>query len=131
MDGLVIVITALRKTFDTVLFGLCKVCHAWILDWYYSVSNLSAHSISCTSMDGLAKVAFFPSRCVSKTPRAREHAPQTWIGIPSEIVFSRVCARGGHPTGMIEFATGFRIRETPSPRRKIWTSCPASARAFA
>src|SRR5690349_12913045 len=130
INSLAVVMSPLRQAFDAVLVSLCIVCHECILA-PYSVSNLSAHSINCTNMDGLAKVAFFPSRSVSRTPRAREHAPQTWIGIPSEMVLSRISASGGHPTGTTASATGVRMRETPSPNKKIWVSCPASASAFA
>ena len=37
-------------------------------------------------MEGLANLAFFPARSESRTPRALEHASQTWIVIPSEVV---------------------------------------------
>ena len=43
----------------------------------YSVRTLSAHSTSPTKIDGSAKRAFLPTRSVSRTPRAREQAPQT------------------------------------------------------
>ena len=63
--------------------------------------------------------------------RALEHAPQTWIGMPSAIVARSVSATGGQPTGTTAAATGSRISETASPRRKIWAAWPASANAFA
>src|SRR5215813_13867703 len=82
-------------------------------------------------MAGLAKEAFLPARSVSRTPRALEQAPQTWIGMPNATVARKVSANGGQPTGTTAFATGSRIRETASPRRKICASWPASASAFA
>ena len=84
----------------------------------HSVSSLSAHSMSCTRIAGLAKEAFLPTRSSSRTPRALEHAPHTWIGVPSATVVRRASARGGQPTGTTAFATGSRIKDTASPRRK-------------
>lgn len=40
-----------------------------------------------------------------------------------------VALRGGQPTGMMESTVALRIRCVASPVRKVWTSCPASARA--
>jgi len=34
----------------------------------------------------------------------------------SEIVWVKISAKGGHPTGTTAFATGCRISETASPR---------------
>src|SRR5256712_10138591 len=42
----------------------------------HSVSSLSAQSMSCTRIAGLAKEAFLPTKSSSRTPRALEHAPQ-------------------------------------------------------
>src|SRR2546426_4750631 len=61
----------------------------------HSVSSLSAHSMSCTRIAGLAKEAFLPTKSSSRTPRALEHAPHTWIGVPSATVVRRASARGG------------------------------------
>src|SRR5262249_32975399 len=66
-----------------------------------------------------------------RTPRALEHAPQTWIGMPSATVVRRISASGGQPTGTTALATGSRISDTASPRMKIWASWPPSASAFA
>ncbi len=98
---------------------------------FHSASTLSAHSINWTRIAVLAKEAFFPAKSESKTPRALEHAPQTWIGIPRLIVTLSVSAKGGQPTGTTAFAIGSRIKPTASPRRKICTSWPASASALA
>src|SRR5262249_32149147 len=97
----------------------------------HSLSTLSAHSMSCTSIAGLAKEAFFPARSDSRTPRALEQAPQTWTGTPSTTVARRISASGGQPTGTTAAATGSRMRDTASPRMKIWASWPASLSAFA
>src|ERR1700730_4230052 len=88
----------------------------------YSVRTLSAHSTKPTNAAGAEKVAFLPTRSASRTPRAREPAPQTCIGTLWSITFARAPERGAHPTGTTEPATTARIRETASPRRKIWTS---------
>src|SRR5262245_14138142 len=84
-----------------------------------------------TRIDGFANDAFFPARSVSRTPRALDQAPQTWIGMPSATVARSVSASGGQPTGTTAFATGSRISETASPRRKICASWPASTSALA
>ena len=95
---------------------------------HHSLKILSAHPTSATNVAGVAKVAFFLRRSASRTPRAREHAVQTWIGTFSEIVWLKISAKGGHPTGTTAFATGCRMTETASPSRKICDSCPASAK---
>jgi hypothetical protein len=97
----------------------------------HSLRILSAHTVRATSVGGTANVAFLDSRSLSRTPRAREHAVQTWIGTFRAWVLVRISASGGHPTGTTALATGVRIRETASPSRKTWTSCPASANALA
>ncbi len=43
----------------------------------------------------MAKEAFLPTKSSSRTPRALEHAPHTWIGVPSATVVRRASARGG------------------------------------
>jgi hypothetical protein len=43
----------------------------------HSVRTLSAHSTNPTNIVGSEKLAFFPTRSASRTPRALEHAPQT------------------------------------------------------
>jgi hypothetical protein len=67
----------------------------------YSVSTRSDETISSASTDGSANAAFFPSRCSASTPRAREQAPQTWMGIRCSIVVRSVSRSGGQPTGTI------------------------------
>src|SRR5215510_511291 len=64
--------------------------------------------MSRTRIDGFANDAAFPARSVSRTPRALEQAPQTWIGMPSATVVRSVSASGGQPTGTTAFATGSR-----------------------
>ena len=97
----------------------------------YSLSILSAHSTNATKSGGVTNRAFLPSRSVSRTARAREHAVQMLSGIVCAIVSCIILDRGGHPTGVIEFIVSFLIRFTASPSRKICTSCPTSANAFA
>src|SRR6476620_21313 len=87
--------------------------------------TLSAHSISETKILGLPNFAPNSARSVSVTPRAREQAPHAKIGI----FLARTSPRGGQPTGTTALATDFRIKDTASPRRNIWTSWPASERA--
>src|SRR5260370_41864861 len=53
------------------------------------------------------------------------------MGTPCSMTFAKPSDKGGQPTGTTEPATALRSRETASPRRKICTSCPASAEAFA
>src|SRR5215467_10239170 len=77
----------------------------------HSLRSLSAHSMSCTSIMGFANDAFFPTRSDSRTPRALEHAPHTWIGMPNATVTRKASANGGHPTGTTAAATGSRIRD--------------------
>src|SRR5438477_1333002 len=88
--------------------------------------TLSAHSISETKIFGLPNFALNSARSVSVTPRAREQAPHAYIGIFLATSLARTSARGGQPTGTTALATDFRINETASPRRNIWTSWPAS-----
>src|SRR5215471_8444225 len=95
----------------------------------YSVITLSAHSTRETKMVGLPNLAPQGARSDSTMPRARLQAPQAKIGILRAATFSMVSISGGHPTGTMAAATGLRITETASPRRKIWTECPASASA--
>src|SRR5262249_6234639 len=64
----------------------------------YSVRTLSAHSTSETKIAGFANVAPFPARSVSRTPRALEHAPQTWMGTLCSRTLASASARGGQPT---------------------------------
>jgi hypothetical protein len=97
----------------------------------YSLSILSAHSTNATKSGGVTNRAFLPSRSVSRTARAREHAVQMLSGILCPIVSSIIVDRGAHPTGVTEFIISFLMRFTASPSRKICTSCPASAKAFA
>ena len=84
----------------------------------YSLSILSAHSTNDTKSGGVTNRAFLPSRSVSRTARAREHAVQTLSGILYPIVSCIILDRGGHPTGVTEFIVSF-------------LSCPASEKAFA
>src|SRR5262249_43162844 len=97
----------------------------------HSLRILSAHTVRATRVGGTANVAFLPSSSASRTPRAREHAVQTWSGILWARVLARISASGGQPTGTTALATGVRSSETASPSRKIWTSWPASTNAFA
>ena len=97
----------------------------------YSLSILSAHSTNDTKSGGVTNRAFLPSRSVSRTARAREHAVQMLSGILYPIVSCIILDRGGHPTGVTEFIVSFLIRFTASPSRNICTSCPASEKAFA
>src|SRR5262245_29023240 len=87
---------------------------AWLRLLHYSETILSDHSINPTRMLGLANDAFFPARSESRTPRAREHAPQTWIGIFRFTVAAKISASGGQPTGTTAFATGCRMSDTAS-----------------
>ena len=89
----------------------------------------SAHSTSETKIAGFPNFAPHEFKSVSVTPRAREQAPQEKIGICFATTFSRVSLSGGQPTGRMALAMDLRIREVASARRKICTSCPASARA--
>src|SRR5689334_9598698 len=93
----------------------------------YSVRILSAHSTSATSFGGSENAAFLPARSSARTPRAREQAPQTWIGTRCAITFASASESGAQPTGTTAFATTVRIRDTASPSRKTWTWWPASA----
>src|SRR5881227_1698464 len=97
----------------------------------YSLSTLSAHCTSITRSGGVTKRAFLPSRSVSRTARAREQAVQMLSGIRCAIVFGMISDSGGQPTGVTEAIISSFIRLTASPSRKIRTSCPASAKAFA
>src|SRR6476646_2292778 len=65
------------------------------------------------------------------TARASEQAVHMWRGTLCCIVFGIVSDSGGQPTGTTEFITASFIKDTASPSKKIWTSCPASANAFA
>src|SRR5215470_2459851 len=47
------------------------------------------------------------------------------------MVLGIVSDSGGQPTGTTEFITASFIKDTASPSKKIWTSWPASANAFA
>jgi len=47
------------------------------------------------------------------------------------IVFGTISDSGGHPTGVTELISSSFIKPTASPSRKICTSWPASAKAFA
>ena len=47
------------------------------------------------------------------------------------IVLGIVSDSGGQPTGTTEFITASFIKDTASPSKKIWTSWPAAANAFA
>src|SRR5205085_12655897 len=84
-----------------------------------------------TRSGGVTKRAFLPSRSVSRTARAREQAIQRLSGIRCAIVFGMISDSGGQPTGVTEAIISSFIRLTASPSRKIRTSCPASAKAFA
>src|SRR5437588_8995167 len=48
------------------------------------------------------------------------------MGVFLATSLARTSARGGQPTGTTALATDFRIKDTASPRRNIWTSWPAS-----
>src|SRR5262249_16219469 len=98
---------------------------------HYSLNILSAHSTNATRSGGVTKWAFLPSRSVSRTAGAREHAVQTLSGILCAIVSCIISDRGGHPTGVTEFIVSFLITFTSSPSRKICPPCPASEKAFA
>src|SRR4029077_12964192 len=52
----------------------------------YSLTILSAHSTNATKSGGVTNRAFLPSRSVSRTARAREHAVQMLSGILCPIV---------------------------------------------
>src|SRR5262249_15191018 len=97
----------------------------------HSVRILSAPSTSATSFGGSENAAFFPARSSARTPRAREQAPQTWIGTRCAITFASASESGAQPTGTTAFATTVRISETASPSKNTWTSWPPSANAFA
>ena len=97
----------------------------------YSLITLSAHSTKATRSGGVTNLEFFPARSVSRTARAREHAVQTFIGILCSMVLRKISVSGGHPTGVTDCINSSFIRLTASPSRKILTSCPASAKAFA
>ena len=71
----------------------------------YSLSTLSAHSTSLTSVATVANDAFLPSKSLSESPRALEHVLHTWIGMRWLMVCAMVCASGGHPTGTTASAT--------------------------
>src|SRR5258708_39937623 len=66
-------------------------------------------------------------KSVSVTQRAREHAPQAKTGMCLATTLSSVSVSGGQPTGKIALTMDLRSNEVASARRKIWTSCPASA----
>src|SRR6516225_6228746 len=88
----------------------------------HSQRILSAHSTRATRVAGVTKLAFLLARSDSRTPRAREQAVQTWMGVPNAMVFVNVSASGGHPTGTTASATQLRISPTASPSKKICTS---------
>src|SRR5258705_7637376 len=48
------------------------------------------------------------------------------MGIFLATSLARTSPRGGQPTGTTALTTDFRIKDTASPRRNIWTSWPAS-----
>jgi hypothetical protein len=54
-----------------------------------------------------------------------------WRGILCCIALGIVSDSGGQPTGTTAFITASFIKDTASPSKKIWTSWPASANAFA
>lgn len=60
-------------------------------------------------------------------PRARSSNVNG--NLPGDRLLERLAERG-HPTGTIESATSSRITFTPSPSRKICTSCQSSANPF-
>src|SRR2546422_917613 len=74
----------------------------------HSQRILSAHSTRAMRVAGVAKLACLLARSDSRTPRAREQAVQTWMFVPSSMVFVSVSANGGHPTGTTAFATQLR-----------------------
>src|SRR5215510_9781812 len=97
----------------------------------YSLSTLSAHATSATKSGGVTKRAFFPSMSDWATARASEQAVHMWRGILCCMVLGIVSDSGGQPTGTTAFITASFIKDTASPSKKIWTSWPASANAFA
>src|SRR5271166_223974 len=97
----------------------------------HSLSTLSTVSTRCTSVAGVANAAPLPCRSDSRTPRALEHAVQTWIFTPSSIVRASTSRNGGQPTGTIASASEVRISDTASPSKNMSTSWPASANALA
>src|SRR6266567_5557520 len=80
---------------------------------------------------GSGEGCVFPRQIQFADPTAWEQAVQTCNRVPAETVFTKVSAKGGHPTGTTAFATQLRMRDTASPSRKIWTSCRDSASALA
>ena len=84
----------------------------------YSLSILSAHSTNATKSGGVTNRAFLPSRSVSRTARAREHAVQMVSGILCPIVSSIIFDRAGHPTGVTEFIISFLMRFNASPSKR-------------
>src|SRR4051812_4002935 len=53
------------------------------------------------------------------------------MSVNSTVVLGTISDSGGHPTGVTELISSSFIKLTASPSRKIWTSWPASAKAFA
>lgn len=113
------------------IFNMEAFSHSMTTWPLHSQRILSAHSTSATRVAGVAKLAFLLARSASRTPRAREQAVQTWMLVPSSIVFARISASGGHPTGTTASETQLRISPTASPSMKICTSWLASAKALA
>src|SRR3954463_6219001 len=81
----------------------------------YSLTTLSAHSTNATRSGGVTKRAFLPTRSVSRTARAREHAVQTLISILCPIVLRSISDKGGQPTGVTDWINSSLIRFTASP----------------
>src|SRR5579863_8211653 len=72
----------------------------WIRSFHSTIIR-SAHSTIETKMGGLPNFAPHRFKSASVTSRAREHAPQEYIGICLATTFASVSLSGGQPTGKI------------------------------
>src|SRR5260370_39349363 len=85
------------------------------------------HATRRKKIGGLWKLVCYGMKFVCVGTRAREHAPQAKTGMCLATTLSSVSLSGGQPTGKIALTMDLRSNEVASARRKIWTSCPASA----
>src|SRR5215472_12652746 len=84
--------------------------------------TLVAQAIAPAVICGSVKVAFFPAKSASTTPRAVAQALQTKMGILCSTTLAIAWLSGGQPTGVTFAATGVRIRTVASPASSIRTS---------
>src|SRR5258708_19389881 len=68
---------------------------------------------------GVAKLARFLARSASKTPRAREQAVQTWMFVPSSMVFVSVSASGAILQGRRHLLHSYASVRQPRQARRF------------